>query len=497
MIGIGKTFTGVFVASTALVVALVVAHEGPRYDVMATFRTTNLIVDSTATIGPTGGSTGHALINGDMTINTNGQNALFSTFGGANQNIWIGGGGQSFGGAAFPGTGQNTSLGIDAMHAVTTGNGDTAIGFDALLGCTTCYTSTAVGYDALGAVTTAVDNTAVGYLAGRFVTTGNENTTIGVESLTACTTCASNAAVGLGAGAFITTGTHNTAIGTASRCGTTGTFNSCLGDSSGAGIQGATADIAIGPFTLQAATSSNANIAIGSTDLTSLTTGQNNTAVGTFALTGVVAGSENACFGDHACASGDVSNSSALGAFALESQTTGFNVGVGTFAGDTITSGVANTVVGYNDTTGITTGNGNTIIGSNVGGLAGGLTGNIIIADGSGNIRIRCDSTGACTFDGGILSPGTPTVNHGALSASSTNWVGDVTGVGAFTTVTLTYSTPFPTGSRCQVTPLNAAVAIEQIIPTPVAASVTFSCTAIVAGIAANCDDFTYSCVGF
>lgn len=50
MIGIGKTFTGVFVASVALVVALVVTHEAPRYEARGTFRTTDLIVDNTAAI---------------------------------------------------------------------------------------------------------------------------------------------------------------------------------------------------------------------------------------------------------------------------------------------------------------------------------------------------------------------------------------------------------------------------------------------------------------
>src|SRR4029077_15099998 len=245
--------------------------------------------------------------------------------------------------------------------------------------------------------------------------------------------------------------------------------------------------------------SGQANAAIGSTSLTSDTTGQNNTGVGTFTLTGVVTGSESFAYGDHAGAANDTSNNTAVGAFAMENNTAGFNVGVGFLAGATITSGVANLVIGYNDTTGITTGNSNTIVGGNLGGFAGNLTGNIVLADGGGNIRWQSNNVGRITLTGiDIVSPIAPTsVNHGALSAGSTDWVGDITGIGANTTVTLTYSTAFPTGSRCQVTPLNAAVAIEQIIPTAVAGSVTFSCTAIVAGIAANCDDFTYSCVGY
>src|ERR1700674_2764056 len=80
----------------------------------------------------------------NVQVNTDGQAALFSTFGGLNGNVWIGGGGQSFGGAVFPGTGQNTALGIAALQNVTTGNGDTCIGFEAGGSLTTGYTTTAV-----------------------------------------------------------------------------------------------------------------------------------------------------------------------------------------------------------------------------------------------------------------------------------------------------------------------------------------------------------------
>jgi hypothetical protein len=50
-VGIGKTFTGVFIASVALVVALVVMHEAPRYEAMGTFRTQNLQVDDNDVFG--------------------------------------------------------------------------------------------------------------------------------------------------------------------------------------------------------------------------------------------------------------------------------------------------------------------------------------------------------------------------------------------------------------------------------------------------------------
>lgn len=50
MVGIGKAFTGVFVASIALVVALAISSS-PRYGVQGTFKTSDLIVDDTAKVG--------------------------------------------------------------------------------------------------------------------------------------------------------------------------------------------------------------------------------------------------------------------------------------------------------------------------------------------------------------------------------------------------------------------------------------------------------------
>lgn len=51
-VGIGKTFTGVFVAATAMVVAMVVTHsKAPDYDAMGTFRTQAIVVDNKSQLG--------------------------------------------------------------------------------------------------------------------------------------------------------------------------------------------------------------------------------------------------------------------------------------------------------------------------------------------------------------------------------------------------------------------------------------------------------------
>lgn len=100
---------------------------------------------------------------------------------------------------------------------------------------------------------------------------------------------------------------------------------------------------------------------------------------------------------------------------------------------------------------------------------------------------------------GDILSPNTPTsVSHGSLETGSTDWWGTVTGIGANTSVVLTYSSTFPARSRCVATPNSIAVAVETIVVTARSAtSATFSCYSVAAApILTNCDDFTYECSG-
>lgn len=120
------------------------------------------------------------------------------------------------------------------------------------------------------------------------------------------------------------------------------------------------------------------NIGIGFTALSVLTSGYNNNALGTQALAAVTSGQNN----------------NAQGYRALLSTTTGIdNTGVGGTAGADLTTGSDNTFVGYNTGRGITTGNNNTVIGGTVGGLASGLTSNIILAIGTGAIKLQFDAT--------------------------------------------------------------------------------------------------------
>jgi len=91
----------------------------------------------------------------------------------------------------------------------------------------------------------------------------------------------------------------------------------------------------------------------------------------------------------------------------------------------------------------------------------------------------------------GNNSGGAPTLSAGSLGTGSRNQRGDVTSVGA-TTTTLTYSTPFTNRSWCTATGNGAA---QVITVTRSASAPVFSCFDM-AGVAQNCNDFSYTCWG-
>jgi len=144
-----------------------------------------------------------------------------------------------------------------------------------------------VGHSTTGTLSSAEKNTGVGIDAMDAITSGDNSTAIGQEALGAMTTSPQNTAVGMRALRDLNTGSGlNTAVGK-SACGNT-------------------------------------------------VIGTRNTAVGYEALLGVSANTH--------------SYDTALGAFALKGMTTGgYNIGIGWEAGDNITTGSGNVVIGKAD----------------------------------------------------------------------------------------------------------------------------------------------------
>jgi len=86
-----------------------------------------------------------------------------------------------------------------------------------------------------------------------------------------------------------------------------------------------------------------------------------------------------------------------------------------------------------------------------------------------------------------------PTANHGTLDASSSNFVGRVTAVGAFTSVTITFSGGFGTTAFCEAQIEGSA---QGIYVTPSATAPVFNCFNTSTLAAANCNNFSYNCWG-
>jgi hypothetical protein len=264
---------------------------------------------------------------------------------------------------ADPGAGTTGTLQQVTTNGNTTTLGIVVQGININDGAGTGTLNTGIGTAVLNANTTGTRNTAIGYNSLQANTTGFNNAAVGNSSLALNTTGQGNTAIGYASLFSSTTADNNTAIGSASlNQNTIGTNNTAIGSSS-----------------LSANTTGANNTAIGLNSLQNNTTGIDNTAVGLSSLGVNTTGQYNAAFGRSS----------------LNANTTGnFNTAIGSQALANITTGSQNIAIGYNSGGGITTGSSNTIIGTSVTGLPAGLSQNIILADGVGNVRLFSDANG-------------------------------------------------------------------------------------------------------
>ena len=140
------------------------------------------------------------------------------------------------------------------------------------------------------------------------------------------------------------------------------------------------------------------NIKLGDTNFGAITTGSNNIAIGSSALSSITTSNANIGIGNSALAS------------VVDGA---FNIALGFGVGASITSGSNNTLFGYGAGQSITTGNYNTILGAYAG--TAGMSSNIVLADGQGNIRYQWNGTN--NVFGNPIS-GTSATFSGALKVS-------------------------------------------------------------------------------
>jgi hypothetical protein len=252
--------------------------------------------------------------------------------------------------------GNNVGIGSASLDANTSGNYNVGIGTSTLTDNTTGSSNVAVGREALQSNTTASNNTAVGYQALTANTTASNSTAVGYQSLFANTTGYDNVAMGGYSATNTTTGIRNVSIGTDSM---------------------------------------HDNI-----------TGSANTVVGWQAHYQNEAGNNNTVMGWQALFSGNGADSCvAMGREALEACTGDLNTALGYQAGQLISTGTKNTIIGTYD------------------GNQGGLdirtsSNNIVLSDGDGNPRVYIDSAG--TFLTGEISTTAVLNGSGAYINGST-----------------------------------------------------------------------------
>lgn len=257
----------------------------------------------------------------------------------------------------------------------TQGYANTAVGWRSLWQARSNVASeassnTAVGYNSLDSLTTGSFNTGVGVLAGNAISTAQMNTYVGYHSALYQTgernvgigtqvlgfqrgTSSDLVAVGYRSQYYSTTGTGNTSVGTSALAGNqTGSRNTIIGNGSASIIANVSDNTAVG-FSTQTNTTTTRNTSVGTFSLPANTSNGFNVAVGYDAMK-LNASAGQATFVGYAAgdqATSGASFSVGIGDRALRAATGNSNIGIGSLAGSSTTTGASNILIGTNTQT--------------------------------------------------------------------------------------------------------------------------------------------------
>ena len=238
----------------------------------------------------------------------------------------------------------------------------TVLGLDCCkTGSTTGSYNTAIGYFSQSKMTSGAYNTSTGAGALRELTTGTNNTAMGLNSLVNCTTGSSNTAIGALSLLNDISGSSNTAIGYGAGANANRDFS---------------ISFAGGVNALNGTTTGQFNVGIGVNAGIYNTTGTRLTIVGHNAGYGLLNSSSDtimgfeamACFSRKYYPNSDSYNV-AIGRGSMYdiSSSSLYNTAVGSYTMPWLNSAIKNTAIGYNAGNLITTGNYNTLVGSDAG----------------------------------------------------------------------------------------------------------------------------------
>ena len=260
----------------------------------------------------------------------------------------------------------STGSGVAWEDASSGGGGGGASAIDGLSDASTTATSvwlgstpanatdynTSVGIGALDAPngTNGTKNVALGYNAGTANTEGFKNVFVGFASGTANTNADHNVFVGSQSGKANTTGVRNIAIGSDSYdAADTESDNIAIGYAAlGGSVAGGEQNVVVGNYAGDAVTSADGSVIIGHNAGTAVTTGGYNTLLGFEAGAQMTSGYANVAIGRQANRYGNGNDSIAIGFGSLSNADLAGdrNIGIGYMAGNNITSGDGNVVIG-------------------------------------------------------------------------------------------------------------------------------------------------------
>ena len=238
----------------------------------------------------------------------------------------------------------NVFVGSQSGKANTTGVRNIAIGSDSYDAADTENDNIAIGYAALGgAIAGGEKNVAIGNYSGDAITSADQNTLIGHYAGSGITTSNQNVAIGYDALKTLSTGSRSIAIGYEALKTNTGGLNIGIGWLSMANEGAGQNNVAIGDMTMQQTENANNNVVMGNfagygdSSGSPTDSGDGNTAIGHYAMQYWKQGDYNTCLGYEAykgtsnTANGDK------------------NISIGWTAGNNLTSGSGNVVIGAAD----------------------------------------------------------------------------------------------------------------------------------------------------
>jgi hypothetical protein len=289
--------------------------------------------------------------------------------------------------------------------------------------------------------------------AGNLTGTGSYNTANGMYALNANTTGNNNTANGYAALYANTTGSSNTANGfEALNANTTGTSNT-----------------ANGMYALQANTTGTSNTANGMYALQANTTGTSNTANGMYALQANTTGTSN----------------TANGMYALKANTTGnYNSANGYQAGQFISDG----------STANAASSSSVYLGANTEAKASGDTNeNVIgtgaVGNGSNTTTLGNTATVGTWLNGTQhITATAPITSAGTIAAYSTNAGGEITGLSAATSVTITFANSGWTNAAFCTANASTTLATNVYNSIQSKTAVTFTFPALTGNLFYHCD---------